>query len=450
MNIQIQLPAGVRYIIDTLSANGYEAYAVGGCVRDSLMGRAPSDWDVTTNAEPDAILTVFKANRVIPTGIKHGTVTILCKGGQYEVTTYRVDGVYTDGRRPENVTFSSSLEEDLCRRDFTINAMAYNERDGLCDFFGGIGDLQNRIIRCVGEPHCRFAEDYLRMLRAYRFAAVLGFDLETSVIETIAAGRANIKGISAERIQVELNKTLLSGNFPMIRAFFAALGDVIVPEVAALRGVEQNNPFHCSDVYGHTMAVLEHTEADLPMRLAALLHDTGKAKSRTVDQDGVCHFYKHEIKSVEIASAVLKRLKYDNDTLDVVLNIIRFHSHCFRPERRSIKKLIGKLGPGLARYVLAFYRADTMGKSDVAKARNLPVADACMAMLDDVLATGEPCSIADLAVNGKDIMSILGLPPGREVGEMLNALLDCVQNDPALNTVEQLTEIMQQRQRSSL
>ena len=443
MHTQIRMPAGVRYIIETLAASGFEAYAVGGCVRDSLMGRIPADWDITTSAVPDELLRVFKNNRVIPTGIKHGTVTILCKGGQFEVTTYRVDGAYTDGRRPDNVTFSASLEEDLKRRDFTINAMAYNDAHGLQDFFGGAADLENKIIRCVGDPKERFAEDYLRMLRAYRFAATLGFSLEPSVVETIAANRAKVKGISAERIQSELNKLLLSGDFAIQRAFFDVFADVLLPEVAALRGVEQNNAYHCHDVYDHSMAVLAHTPPELCMRLSALLHDVGKARCRTVDDYGVCHFYKHESKSADMAAGILKRLKYDNETMDTTLNIIRFHGHCFRPEPRAVKKLIGKLGVPLARHVLRFFQADTMGKSDFARERSLPLAEACMEALEAVVASGEPCALSDLAVNGKDVMDILRLPPGREVGDMLHALLDRVQAEPALNTREALTALME-------
>jgi len=443
VEIQIKLPMGVRYIIEMLAARGFEAYAVGGCVRDSMMGRVPADWDITTAASPEDVLDVFKAHRVIPTGIKHGTVTVLCKGGQFEVTTYRVDGLYTDGRRPENVTFTASLEEDLKRRDFTINAMAYNEEKGLQDFFGGAEDLARKVVRCVGDPRERFAEDYLRMLRAYRFAAVLGFDLEPSVVAAIAEKRSRIKAISAERIQVELNKLLLSENFPMIRAFLEVMADDLLPELAATRGVVQNNPFHCYDVYEHTLAVMESAENVLTMKLAALLHDVGKVRCCVEDENGIFHFHKHEAKSAEMASAILKRLKYDNETMDMVVNIIRFHGYGFRPERRTMKRLIGKFGVRQARCLLAFYHADTLGKSAFAKEKHLPVAEACMALFDEVVASGEPCSLVDLAVNGKDVMEICGVAAGREVGEMLRALLEQVQSDPAANTRERLVEMMQ-------
>jgi len=430
-------------IIEKLAASGHAAYAVGGCVRDSLMGRLPSDWDITTSATPEEMLVVFKDNRVIPTGIKHGTVTILCKGGQYEVTTYRVDGIYTDGRRPESVTFSNDLTEDLKRRDFTINAMAYNETDGLIDCFGGTDDLRNRVIRCVGDPQERFAEDYLRMLRAYRFAATLDFTLDSSVVSVVAQNKHKITGISAERIQAEMNKLLLSGRPVKIRAFIDTFAPVILPEVDVLHGVEQINPYHYCDVYEHTMAVLSHTENDLAMRLTALLHDTGKALCRTIDDNGTTHFYKHEVKSADIASTILKRLKYDNATIDQVVGMVRFHGYCFRPERRAIKKLVGRLGAQLTRNVLLFCRADTLGKSALAKERNLPLTEECLVVLDEVLTAGEPCAVTDLAVNGKDVMDILGLRPGREVGEMLNALLDHVLSDPLINTREQLIALIQ-------
>ena len=441
-DIGMRMPQGVRYIIEMLAARGFEAFAVGGCVRDSMMGRAPSDWDVTTDASPEDMLAVFEKNRVIPTGIQHGTVTILCKGGQFEVTTYRVDGVYSDGRRPESVTFTKSLEEDLKRRDFTINAMAYNKNAGLQDFFGGVADLERRIVRCVGDPKERFAEDYLRMLRAYRFAATLGFELDGAVVSEIAAKREKVKGVSAERIQVELNKLLLSGNFPVIRAFWDVFAEVILPELTALRDVAQNNSFQCYDAYEHTMVVLEHTENDLPMRLAALLHDIGKAKCGVMDDDGVWHFAGHEAVSAKMAVAVLKRLKYDNATIELVVQIIKLHDGWYRPERRAMKRLIGAYGAETARAVLKFYRADAMGKSAEAQAKFLLDAEACLAMLEEVIASGEPCAVADLAVDGKDVMEICGIAPGREVGERLHALLEQVQEDPSLNTREGLAALL--------
>ena len=401
MGLRIQMPLGVRYIIDTLAAHGFEAYAVGGCVRDSLMGRTPNDWDITTNAEPAVMLGIFKKNRVIPTGIKHGTVTILCKGGQYEITTYRVDGAYTDGRRPESVTFSTSLEEDLKRRDFTINAMAYNDTHGLQDFFGGAADLSRKLIKCVGAARERFDEDYLRMLRAYRFSATLGFALDAEAESAIAEGCARIKGISAERIQSELGKLLLSGNVPVMRMFFDVFAELLLPECLC-GGM---------DVYASRMALLAKVENDLCLRLAVLLSgNTEKA-----------------------AAAALKRLKFDNDTIALVSVMVRLYERDIAPVRRDIKQLIAENGAVPVRYALRLrVAADTDNASQV------------LALLDDILASGEACTVADLVVNGKDVMDTLGVPPGRAIGETLQRMLALVWDEPSVNTRERLLQAMRE------
>ena len=401
------MPAGVRYIIETLAARGFEAYAVGGCVRDSLMGRVPSDWDITTDAEPQDMLDVFKGHKVIPTGIKHGTVTILCKGGKFEVTTYRVDGAYTDGRRPENVTFSKSLEEDLKRRDFTINAMAYNETQGLRDFFGGEADLARKLIKCVGAARERFDEDYLRMLRAYRFAATLGFTLDAEAEEAIGEGRARIKGISAERIQSELSKLLLSGNVPVMHAFFDVFAEHILPEA-------QNGG---AAMYAKRMAVLGVVENDSAMRLSALLFGGEKAE--------------------KTAAAALKRLKYDNDTIALVSAVVRLSVRAVTPARRTLKQLVAENGVTPVRYALRFRMA--VEAVDAVEENAAVAAE----LLEEILASREPCAVADLAVNGKDIMDTLGVAPGKAVGETLQRLLAMVWDEPAANTRERLLQEMQ-------
>lgn len=436
------MPQSAEMIIEKLTDRGFEAYIVGGCVRDCLLKRTPLDFDITTSALPQEIINTFKGYTIIPTGLKHGTVTIVIKGEPFEVTTYRIDGDYSDGRRPNEVSFTSSLFEDLGRRDFTINAMAYNHENGLIDYFGGTEDLEKGIIRCVGNAEERFSEDYLRMLRAYRFEAVLRFEMEASVKQSAIKNRANILKISAERIRVEFDKILLSDNFPKIKSFLEDYSDTLFPDVYKMKGVIQNNPFHCFDVYDHTMEVIKNTDTDLIMRLSALFHDTGKPPTLTTDENGANHFYNHARKSAEIVSSALKALKYDNHTHDVVFCIVKYHDYNFKYDTKSIKKLLGHFGEDMSRRFLDFYYSDTMGKSDFAKEKKLPHIELCKNALDQVIASGEPFAIKDLAINGKEIMEILHIKPGKEVGQILSYLLEQVVAEPELNTKEKLINLM--------
>ena len=436
------MPAGVRLIIDTLHRHGYEAYAVGGCVRDCLLHREPEDWDITTSAWPDEVMAVFSGKRTIPTGLKHGTVTVLALGGAYEVTTYRIDGAYADGRHPESVQFTHELREDLSRRDFTINAMAYNSRDGLVDCFGGGTDLKNRVVRCVGEPEERFGEDYLRMLRAYRFAAVLDFAMEESMRAACIAFREKISCISAERIRAEWDKLLVSGHFHMIERFLNDYAPVLLPEVYALRGVPQNNPYHYLDVYEHTLQVLRHTPPTVPMRLTALFHDTGKAAARTTDPKGIDHFYGHPALSAKIAYDFCIRMKYDNKTISTVVDLVNTHDNRRQPKRSSVRRLINSLGEEKAYMNLQIQQADVMGQSQYSQEENLPVLRACFRFYDEILRDRDACQIKDLAVTGRDVMKAMGLRPGPEIGRILATLLERVLEDPALNQREALIEMM--------
>ncbi|KAI4453106.1 2-iminoacetate synthase [Holotrichia oblita] len=441
---KIFMPREAETIIHKLKSRGFDAYIVGGCVRDSLLKKIPSDYDITTSASPQQIMSVFRGKGyiIIPTGIKHGTVTVVINKKHFEVTTFRIDGEYTDGRRPDKVSFTSSLLEDLKRRDFTINAMAYNDESGLIDYFGGRSDLEKGIIRCVGNAVERFNEDYLRMLRAYRFAAVLDFKIEQSVLDAIKINKPKISQISAERIRVEFDKLLLSGKFSIIEDFLDDFSENLIPDVFRMKNVIQNNKHHCYDVYRHTIEVLKTTEAELPLRLAALFHDTGKPFVLTTDEQGVNHFHNHAAKSAEIASQTMKRLKYDNQTHDTVFTLVKFHDYNFKPEKKAIKKLLGKFGVNLSRLLLKLYLADTMGKSDYAKSKRLENAFSCMRLLDDVIESGEPCSVSDLAVNGKDVMDMLNIKPGKEVGDALAFLLEQVIIEPELNERERLLPIL--------
>jgi len=443
--MKIDIPMGAAEIIQKLAAHGFDAYVVGGCVRDCLMGRGAEDWDITTNARPDEIKTVFAGRKMIDIGERHGTVAVNAAGKYYEVTTYRIDGAYGDGRRPDTVSFTDSLREDLCRRDFTINAMAYSDKIGLVDFFGGYDDVQSRTVRCVGDANLRFAEDYLRIMRAYRFAATLGFDLAPDVRAAALAGRKNLHNIAVERVRTEFMKMLMSDDFDRIEMFFEDCADTLFPEIAALAGFQQHSPYHCYDVLQHTMYVLRNAPPDPAMRLSALFHDTGKLHTRTTDDAGIHHFYGHEAVSVKIAAKALAHWRFDNHTTDRVLTIIKHHGNDYGIKRTAIKRLLNKLGPDLARDVLDFQIADNMAKSDKVKNEKLQAVKAAKALLEDIIAADEPVKISDLAITGRDVMKELDIAPSAAVGEHLQYLMEQVIVDPAANTYENLVELLQKR-----
>ena len=339
--MKIEIPTGAAYILQQLNKHGYEAYIVGGCVRDSLLGKQPNDWDITTSAKPEAVKAIF--HRTIDTGIQHGTVTVLVdreilddgRGSPashtdyaFEVTTYRVDGVYTDHRRPESVCFTASLEEDLKRRDFTINAMAYNPEQGVIDIFGGQEDLEKGIIRCVGEASERFDEDALRILRAVRFAAQLDFVIENQTREAMRDQAKFLKDISAERICTELTKMIVSKHPERLEeAYELGLTNIFLPEFDRMMQTPQNNPYHLYDVGRHTLQVMRAVSATPVLRYAALLHDVGKPECKTTDETGVDHFYGHQELSAKMARTILRRLKLDNDTIDQVCRLVRNHDY---------------------------------------------------------------------------------------------------------------------------
>ena len=324
--IKIQIPDSVQFIIQTIEEAGFEAYAVGGCVRDSILGRMPNDWDITTSAKPEEVKKLFR--HTVDTGIQHGTVTVLVKKECYEVTTYRIDGEYEDGRHPKQVNFTSLLSEDLRRRDFTINAMAYNEKSGLVDLFGGQDDLEKGIIRCVGDARERFTEDALRIMRAVRFSAQLGYEIEEKTAEAIKELAPTLARISVERIQVELVKLLVS-NHPeyVLKLYEMGLTKVFLPEFDSMMETPQDNPHHIYSVGMHTIKAMQLVSNDKLLRLAMLLHDTGKATTRSTDEKGIDHFHGHPVESSIIAKKVLKRLRFDNETIDRVSLLVLYHDY---------------------------------------------------------------------------------------------------------------------------
>ena len=347
----VQIPIGAKVIINTLQDNGYEAYAVGGCVRDSLLNRNPKDWDITTNCLPEEIIHIFKNTyKVIPTGLRHGTVTLV-GDSSYEVTTFRIDGEYADNRHPDEVIFTSSLKEDVSRRDFTINAIAYNEKVGLVDYFGGLEDLENKIIRCVGKAEDRFNEDALRMLRAIRFSAQLGFEIDGDIDKALLKLSDNIKNVSIERIREEFNKIILSNSKQIKDLYYYGLLENFIPEYHLCEGTRQNNPYHRFNVAEHILNSINNVENDLTLKLAMFFHDIGKPNCITTDNVGIDHFYNHAEESVYIAENVLRRMKYDNRTIEKVLILIKYHDLEIR-NRKQIKKLLNNIGESNLRDLL--------------------------------------------------------------------------------------------------
>ncbi len=435
---QIHLPDRVRYIIEKLEAAGYEAYAVGGCVRDSLLGRKPNDWDVTTSAKPQQIKAVFR--HTIDTGIQHGTVTVMLDREGFEVTTYRIDGEYEDSRHPKEVIFTANLIEDLKRRDFTINAFAYNDHSGIVDAFDGMKDLERGVIRCVGEAAERFGEDALRMLRAVRFSAQLGFSIAEETRAAIRELAPSLSHISAERIQAELVKLLLSAHPDYMRdAYELGITAVVLPELDAAFATGQHNPHHRYSVGEHLMQCLLHTRADRSLRIAALLHDIGKPPVRTTDEEGIDHFYGHVEESERMALDILKRLKFDNDTIDKVQKYVRYHDYKPEPDARSVRRAVNKIGEAYFPQVLEIRRADALAQSSCQRAEKLARIDETARLYAEIMAKNQCISLRTLEITGNDLIA-LGVPKGRRIGEILNRLLDDVLQEPENNVHEYLIE----------
>lgn len=437
--MKIELPEKVSQIIETLQTNGFEAYAVGGCVRDSILGRVPDDWDITTSATPQETKQLFK--KTFDTGIEHGTITVLLDKDAFEVTTYRVDGKYEDSRHPSEVTFTRSLKEDLLRRDFTINAMAYNDTEGLVDIFGGMEDLQNQIIRCVGNARERFGEDALRILRAVRFAAQLGFEIEEETQQGIRELAPTLANISAERIQVELVKMLVSPNPGLLcMAYELGITKVILPEFDEMMETKQETPHHCYSVGEHTLKAIELIRADKVLRLTMLLHDVAKPKMKTIDETGRAHFKKHDVEGTQMARAILRRLKFDNDTMNKVVRLVQFHDYRMEARPRLVRRAMNKIGEDLFSEYLEVRMADTLAQSEYKRAEKLYNLHDIRTCYEEILEKQQCVSLKDLAVSGSDLIAD-GMEPGKEIGAVLNALLERVIERPELNEKETLLSL---------
>lgn len=440
--MNITIPKGAANIIACLNDAGHEAYVVGGCVRDSLMNKVPSDWDICTSAPVEEMLQIFNKKRVIPTGLKHGTLTLLEKDGAYEVTTFRIDGEYEDHRHPKQVVFTSDLAEDLGRRDFTINAMAWHPQKGLIDMYDGEGDLKRRLIKAVGEPSQRFDEDGLRMLRMVRFATVLDFDFDEATYQAAMRQSHLLAFISKERIQVELNKMLLADHAARGLADLYTLGmyPYIIPQMCHTVGFSQNGGHHFLDVFEHSILAVGLVEKDLVLRLTMLLHDIGKPFTwRENSERGYDSFENHAAVGAELANKILRALKYDNATRKDVVELIRVHNDILLPDAYNIRSNLARLGENQLRRLIQVKVADLLAH-DLAGEREkiIGMFQDIEAVLDGVIERGECTSIKALAVDGGD-MQRLGLK-GREIGELLNKALSHVLQNPNDNNKEFLLE----------
>ena len=429
--MKIQMPASVKAVLDMLHTNGYEAYAVGGCVRDSILGRTPDDWDITTSALPEQVKAIFR--KTVDTGIQHGTVTVLMGGGAHEVTTYRIDGEYRDGRHPEGVTFTRSLSEDLKRRDFTINAMAYNDREGLVDLHDGLADLTRKQIRCVGDPMERFSEDALRIMRAIRFSAQLNFRIEAETLNAVRTLAPTLAKISAERICTELLKLIRSGHPEYLElAYETGVTAVFLPEFDRTMVTPQNTPHHCYSVGRHILKSMQEVPADRVLRLTMLLHDIGKPDYRTTDETGRDHFKRHPEGSALLAKQILRRLKLDNDTIDRVTLLVLYHDWRVLPEKKAVRRAMARLGADIYPLLLKVQWADTLAQSEYRREEKLARIRENERLMQEILEEEDCISLKDLAVSGKDLIAA-GIPAGPEIGRILQALLELVLEEPSRN-----------------
>lgn len=474
-SMKMDLPADVRYIIRQLEENGHEAYAVGGCVRDTILSRTPGDWDITTSARPEQVKEIF--HRTIDTGIQHGTVTVMLHHVGYEVTTYRIDGEYADNRHPDQVEFTTNLDLDLERRDFTINAMAYNDTQGLVDPYDGLGDLERGMIRCVGDPDQRFDEDALRMLRAVRFSGQLNFPMEELTRQAILRRAKFLKHVSAERIRVELMKLLVSQNAGQIReAYATGMTAVFLPELDRMMQTDQQNPHHIYTVGEHSIRGVEWMnrffgdkagtwdDSFLPAEvegmvcrlvasctekqrqilcLTMLLHDVAKPECMTVDEEGIGHFYRHPEKGSQLARYIMKRLTFDRETMDVVSQLIECHDRQISPTSKSVRKSVSQIGRDLMPLLTLIQCADVLSQNPEMIETKLARILAVEALYREIQESKAPLSIKELAISGKDLIA-LGMEPGPQMGVLLKSLLQTVLENPEQNTRDGLLELAKQ------
>ncbi len=445
INKKFNLPHNVKLIIKKLNSLGFEAYIVGGAVRDFLMGNTPKDYDICTNALPEEIIKHFEQYTLIKAGIKHGTVGVVICGEVFEITTFRLDGEYKDNRRPSSVSFVSDLESDLKRRDFTINAMAYNDSTGLIDPFGGLCDLNEGIIRAVGDAEQRFNEDALRIIRAVRFASVHGFTVCSEAKAAIHKHCHLLKNIASERIREELAKLLCGATVGDALIEYSDVIAVFIPEITDMFGFEQNTPYHDYDVWVHSVIAVKLGVNDLIIKLALLLHDIGKPACYTVDENGVGHFYGHAKISAEMAKIILKRLRFDNDSIEKVTQLIKYHSSDIVIEEKYIKRWLNKIGYEQFIKLTQVKLSDDLAKSEnISKAR-LSRSKEMAKLAEDIIKSEDCISLASLEINGNDLIN-MGIPRGSEIGRILSSLLEMVLD----GEIENDREILMQKAKKLL
>ncbi len=421
----IKMPENAKGIIDKLRTCGYDAYAVGGCIRDSIMGKIPYDWDICTSALPEEVLEVLGERNIIENGLKHGTVTVHIDGENYEITTFRTDGQYLDNRHPENVTFVRELKEDLSRRDFTMNSLAYNYSEGLIDIFGGRDDINNSIIRCVGDPDKRFGEDALRILRALRFSSQLGFSIEEKTSASIHKNAELLKNISAERIMSEFTKILMGKNVEDVLMNYKDVIAVFIPEIKPMFGFEQHNPHHVYDVWQHTVKSVACVKNERILRLTAFFHDIGKPKTFTVDSGGKGHFHGHPEVSDRMADDILKRLKTDNNTIATVRLLIKLHDLRPKADEKNVRRLMYETGKENYPLLMDIKRADALAQNPEMHGYKLEYIAQLENIYKQELEKKSAFNLKTLAVNGRDIINT-GVRDGRTIGMILEYLLDRV------------------------
>lgn len=436
-------PENVNKVLSLLRSAGYRALLVGGCVRDSLRGKLPNDWDITTSATPEEMLTVFEGLRIAPVssgGIKHGTVTVILEHEPIEITTFRLDGEYSDGRRPDSVGFSRNLADDLSRRDFTINALCIDEKGGIVDMFGGVNDLENGIIRAIGDPDRRFREDALRIIRALRFAAQFGFEIERNTAESMMRNHERLNLIASERISDELIKLICAPDCLRVMTEYKALICEIIPELKPMVGMAQRSDYHCYDVYDHTMHALAAAPAEPLFRLTMLLHDVGKPACA----DGQGHFYRHESVGAESAKEILRRFNCKRQTRERIVSLIFRHSLPVYTDRMKIKKQLAKYGDSFMMQLLQVKRADTMAQQPNIAAERLRFLDEVQTAVEKEIAARPAVTLPQLAIKGGDIIS-LGIAPSPEIGRLLNELLTLVIEEKLPNEKSALLEHIREK-----
>ena len=430
--MNITLPSDVKFILDTLENYGYEAYVVGGCVRDSILGIEPNDWDITTSAHTEEIKSCFEGYHLITIGEQHGTIGIVLDGITYEVTTYRIDGKYDDNRHPESVEFTDDVNQDLARRDFTVNAMAYNESDGIVDPYGGERDLQYMALRCVGNPDIRFNEDALRILRALRFASVYNFSIEANTSVSLLKNRSLLNNISVERIAAEFRKLLCGKNVSFILRRYKDIFAVFIPEIVATFTCGQNTPHHNKTVWRHTTSAVANIEADELLRTVMFFHDIGKPMALNTDSEGRDHFKGHNHFSAILARNILGRLKYPTRFIDDAVTLIEYHDERFSDDKKQIKHILKSIGVENFERLMKIQLADISAQSNYMREIKLKNHELAVKTFDEIISNNECFTLKDLAINGSDLIH-LGITHGQMIGKTLNYLLDSVIDETVEN-----------------